>query len=202
MNKSTVEAFRTALTNWVWLAELAETRRALLVGDHAHAVRAGLERHFTTLRPHAVSREMDHAAVRSSIATSYEHASFDCVVLDERLGSGIVTRADRGAGRLLEEIGNVLRKDGCVCIPVTSTARLRPAAYERFVKGAGYQRLRSFYVYESLERPVTLIPVHRRSAGYFEVFAWGAGRGWLRGIISAVGMHRLLHRTMLLVAYR
>jgi len=202
MGASSLQVFRTAITNWVWLAELEQSQHALVLGDHPGDVRAGLERHFDTVHHRVVPREAAPRQDLSSIALPHEEAFLDCVVLDQDLGAAAVAAPREGALRFLEGIRFVLRDDGCVFIPLTGSERMRPRRFARRLRGVGYRRVRSWYVYEALDRPGTLVPARRAAAAYFEVFAWGSGKGRLRGLASAVGLHGLLHRAMIMLAYR
>lgn len=195
-------SLRPAITNWLWLAELRATEDALVIGEYPLFVRAGLERHFSSITHQPlVTKEMPGAGI-PDLSIAYEGDSFDCAVLDEDVSRMVADSSSESSSVLLHKVRHVLRLGGCAFIGFSRMERGAGRQIVRRLKKTGFRRVRMLYVYESLEHPNTLVPASRGAAAYFELFAWGGVRGLVRAIIAAVGLHHLLHRSAVVLAYR
>lgn len=198
-----MQSLRPAITNWVWLAEMSGMHDALVIGDCPLFVRAGIEQHFSAITHHPVGKVPGQTGVHlAGISLPFEGGSFDCVLVDEQIGETSFRGERRDIIPLFHGIRHVLREGGCAFVPVPELNRRGPGRLVRQIRKAGFRHVRVLYVYESLERPNTLVPANRTTAAYFEMFAWGGLKGRVRALIAAMGFHYLLHPAMLVLAFR
>ncbi len=187
-------SLRTAINNWLWLAELPNMRDALVVGEYLPHVKAGLEKHFEEIRVHSLTGD-------NGLSLPFEPQSFDCIVFDDVIGEGLVSNTVIGGLQLLAEVRRVVRLGGCVFLPVKHLARRRPHRLARPLRRAGFAEIRPVYVYESFDRPDTMIPARQRTATFFESWAWGGVRGKARAAVALAGAHHLTQPSLFFLAY-
>jgi O-antigen/teichoic acid export membrane protein len=218
--------------NWMWLAAPASWDRVLEVGAESASLAPALADHFAVvhrLDPERVGRGAAQPAGRLGVrrgstvsgsvrSSPFRDGSFDCIVYhpeppDPNRGSPATSRSRRDA---LRECLRMLRPGGCLCVTSpnpceveTLWSRLRAgvarqgALSARGLRRCGFARVCAYYVDPSSDWPESVTPTTRRASLVSEQVTGEPGvRGLVRRVVGAAGLHRLIHSSMMFLAYK
>ncbi len=203
-------SFYDGRSNWLWLAEISQWDRALEVRSDIGAQTAGLAEHFRSV--HCVRLERSrlwcewqdliaggYANIAATCATPlnlpYRDGAFDCVALNDV--SAQASRQDQ----VLRECWRILRKDGCLFMgaPGRSVRQLT-----RTLRRTGFSVVHVFGAEPSWDEPRCIIPLNRAAILAYERWVRRSSppRDLVRRLLARLGCHRILYRSVILLAYR
>jgi SAM-dependent methyltransferase len=203
-------SFYDGHSNWLWLADISQWDRALDVRSDVGPQTAGLAEHFRSV--HCVRLERSrlwcewqnliaggYANIAAACATPlhlpYRDEAFDCVALND-----VSAQAPR-QDQVLRECHRILRKGGCVFMgaPGRTARRLT-----RSLTRAGFSAVRVLGAEPSWDEPRCIIPLNRTAILAYERWVRRSSplRDLVRCVLARLGCHRILYRSVILLAYR
>jgi SAM-dependent methyltransferase len=205
--------------------DVGSRRGTLAAALSQHFARVTFQAHSAPAASFALLRFAEDRLDRNSVlvaapgAYPYPHASFDCVAVSRLALAGV----DGGAGALRHELAEwrrLLRVGGCLYVGLdnrwwvgrclrwrdgarTSGRPQSPSQLARLLAHAGFRRIRVYYVEGAHDQLNSVVPRARRA-----VLAWARQAGGsrrsraVRSLVTRLGLHALLFRTCIALAYR
>jgi SAM-dependent methyltransferase len=203
-------SFYDGHSNWLWLADISQWDRALDVRSDVGAQAAGLAEHFRSV--HCVRLERSrlqsewqdliaggYANIAAACATPlhlpYLDEAFDCVALNDV--SAHASRQDQ----VVRECCRILRKGGCAFMGAHGRNVRR---LTRSLTHAGFSVVHVLGAEPSWDEPRCIIPLNRAAILAYERWVRRSSplRDFVRRLLARLGCHRILYRSVILLAYR
>lgn len=201
-----------ARSNWVWLVDVPQWDDLLMITD-APATEATAQGWFERCDTTTPAEVLAWPGGRGGASEPSAHTgataarSFDCVFIDQLLSP--CSLKDRA---LVTRSAGKLRVGGCLVTFVRNAVWYRSALRPCLREGArvpwslrrlGFERVVSYYVIPTPERPTDLIPTTRYAvSSYYRIHNDGSRMELLRRLVTRLGLHRLAFAFQLKLAYR